>query len=355
MALYPSQILDRVGALLDNAPSTEDLAYHRLELVAAARWRRKGRPIPAALVACERAAAVSALAAGPLLERVRQAGDGPLVLIKGPDVARYYPNPTERDFSDLDLLVPDAPAMQRQLVAAGFEEVGEPALYEGIHHLRPLHWPGLPLVVEVHSSPKWIEGVRPPATAELLAAAESQPSRHDGLLVLPAAHHVLVLAAHGWAHEPLARLRDLLDIALVASAANYDDVDRLAAAWGLRRMWRATSCAIEAVVGDGPRPLSVALWGRHLEEARERTVLESHLERTCGDLWGLPRNQLPSVVTALGSDLLPRAGEGWAAKVARTRAAVTNAFVPKSQHDTMLGRKETHDGASTPEAAARVA
>jgi hypothetical protein len=355
MALYPSQMLDRVGALIDNAPSSAALAYHRVELVAAARWRRKGRPIPAELVACERAAAVSALAAGPLLERVRQATDGPLVLIKGLDVARYYPDPTERDFSDLDVLTPDAPAVQRKLVAAGFEEVGEPALYEGIHHLRPLHWPGLPLVVEVHSSPKWIEGVKPPASAELIAAAQSQPSRADGLLVLPAAHHALVLAAHGWAHEPLARLRDLLDIALVARAANYEDVDRLAAAWGLRRMWRATSCAIEAVVGDGPRPLSVALWGRHLEEARERTVLESHLERTCGDLWGLPRNHLPSVVTALGADLLPRGGEGWAAKAARTRAAVTNAFVPKSQHDRMLERKETHDAASTPEAAARVA
>ena len=355
MALYPSQILDRVGALIDNAPSTADLAYHRVELIAAARWRRKGRPVPAELVACERAAAVSALAAGRLLERVRQATDGPLILIKGPDVARYYPDAAERDFSDLDVLTQDAPGTQRQLLAAGFEEVGDPALYEGIHHLRPLHWPGLPLVVEVHSSPKWIEGVMPPDAAELIAAAESQPERPDGLLVLPAAHHALVLAAHGWAHEPLARLRDLLDIALVARAARYEELDRLAAAWGLQRMWRTTFCAIEAVVGDGPRPLSVALWGRHLEEARERTVLESHLERTCGDLWGLPRSHLPSVVTALGADLLPRAGEGWAAKVVRTRAALSDAFVPKSQHDRMLERKERHDAASTPEAARRVA
>jgi hypothetical protein len=355
MALYPSQMLDRVGALIDHAPSTADLAYHRVELIAAARWRRKGRSIPADLVACERAAAVSALAAGRLLERVRQATDGPLVLIKGPDVARYYPDPAERDFSDLDVLTRDAPATQRQLLGSGFVEVGEPALYQGIHHLRPLHWPGLPLVVEVHSSAKWIDGVVPPDTAELIAAAESQPGRPDGFLVLPPAHHALVLAAHGWAHEPLARLRDLLDIALVARAAHYEEIDRLAAAWGLQRMWRTTACAIEAVVGDGPRPLSVVLWGRHLEEARERTVVESQPERTCGDLWGLPRSHLPSVVTALGADLLPGAGEGWAAKVVRTRAALSNAFVPKSQHDRMLERKERHDAASPPEAARRVA
>ena len=355
MALYPTRVLDRVGSLLDGASATSDLEYHRVELVAAARRRREGRPIPEALVACERAAAVAALAAPALLRRVRDAATGPLVLIKGPDVARYYPDPSERDFSDLDVLAPDAAVTQGELLAAGFEEVGEPALYEHIHHLRPLHWPGLPLVIEVHSALKWIEGVEPPPTGELLAAAESQPTRPDGLLVLPAAHHALVLAAHGWAHEPLARLRDLLDIALVAGAADLDEIDELAARWGVWRMWRTTYRAIDAVVGDAPRPLSVALWGRHLVEARERTVLESHLERLCGDLWGLPRHQLIAVVTALGADLVPRAGESWTAKFARTRAAVNNAFVPKSQHDRMLEKKETYDPAAPSEAAARVA
>jgi putative nucleotidyltransferase-like protein len=355
MALYPSRVLDRVGALLDSAPRTADLEYHRLELVAAARMRREGRAVPAELVARERAAAVAALAAPALLRRVRMATTGPLVLIKGPDVARYYPDPAERDFSDLDVLAPDAVATQRRLLQVGFEEVGEPRLYEDIHHLRPLHWPGLPLVIEVHSAPKWIEGVEPPDTAELIAAAESQPPRPDGMLVLPAAHHALVLAAHGWAHEPLARLRDLLDIALVAGAADLDEVDRLAKRWGVWRMWRTTSRAIDAVVGDGPRPLSVALWGRHLVSARERTVLESHLERWCGDIWGIPRNQLLAALTAIGADMRPRSDEGWTTKVARSRAAISNAFVPKSQHDQMLERKETYDAASPSEAATRVA
>jgi hypothetical protein len=355
MALYPTRVLARVGALLDAAQSTADLEYHRVELVAAARLRREGRPVPSELVACERAAAVATLAAPALLRRVREAASGPLVLIKGPDVARYYPDPSERDFSDLDLLAPDAAAAQRQLIAAGFEEVGEPSLFVDIHHLRPLHWPGLPLVIEVHSAPKWIEGVEPPSVAELIAAARTQPARADGFLVLPAAHHALVLAAHGWAHEPLARLRDMLDIALVAGAADLAEIDRLADAWGVWRMWRTTSRAIEAVVGDAPRPLSVALWGRHLEEARERTVLESHMERWFADLWSLPRHQLVAAVTALGADLLPRAGESWTTKLARTRAALSNAFVAKSQHDRMLERKETYDTASPSEAAARVA
>jgi len=355
MALYPTRVLDRVGALLDSAPRTADLEYHRLDLVATARMRREGRAVPAELVTRERAAAVAALAAPALLHRVRKATAGPLVLIKGPDVARYYPDPAERDFSDLDVLSPDALATQRQLLRAGFQEVGEPELYEDIHHLRPLHWPGLPLVVEVHSAPKWIQGVEPPSAAELIAAAESEPVRPDGLLVLPAAHHALVLAAHGWAHEPLARLRDLLDIALVTAAADPDEVDRLAKRWGIWRMWRTTSRAIDAVVGDAPRPLSVTLWARHLESARERTVLESHLERVCGDIWGLPRNQLLAALTAIGADVRPRSDEGWTAKVARSRAALNNAFVPKSQHDQMLERKETYDAASPSEAATRVA
>jgi hypothetical protein len=188
-----------------------------------------------------------------------------------------------------------------------------------------------------------------------VAAASSEPPRADGLLLLPPAHHALLLAVHGWAHTPLARLRDLLDVALVGAAAEPDEIDELAARWGVRRMWRSTSRAIDAVLGGGMRPASVAIWARHLEQARERTVLESHLQRWLGSLWGLPTERLLSAVGALGADLLPDRGEAWPAKLARTRAAVGNAFVPKSQHDEMLQRKEEDDGTSTSDEPARVA
>ena len=355
MAHDPTELVERIGRFTDRAPSAGDLAYHRVELIAARRRREAGLAVPPQLLACERAAAVTALAAPALLARVRAATDGPLVLVKGPDAARYYPSPSLRDFRDLDLIVPDSLRTQRQLLAAGFQEVGEPALYENIHHRRPLHWPGLPLVVEIHHAPKWLERAAPPDTHELVAAAATSPPRADGLLLLPPAHHALLLAVHGWAHTPLTRLRDLLDVALVGAMAEPGEIEALAARWGVRRMWRSTSRAIDAVLGGGMRPASVAIWGRHLEHARERTVLESHLQRWLGSLWGLPTDRLLSAVGALSADLLPEHGETWPAKLARTRAAVGNAFVPKSQHDEMLQRKEEDDRASSSDEPARVA
>ena len=106
-----------------------------------------------------------------VLERVRTACDGPLVLMKGPEVAARYPDPALRGFRDVDLLAPDAPTVQRQLVAAGFEPVGVPEKYAAIHHLRPLAYPGLPLLVEVHDRPKWPARLRLPDKAELLGTA----------------------------------------------------------------------------------------------------------------------------------------------------------------------------------------
>jgi putative nucleotidyltransferase-like protein len=355
MLPLPVHLVDRVGQLADSAPSARDLEYHGIELVAARRWRFAGRSVPDRLVARERSAAVSALASPSLLGRVRAAASGPLLLVKGPDAARYYPDPGMRNFGDLDLIAPDAATTQRQLLDAGFQEAGDPALYRGIHHLRPLFWPGLPLVIEVHHSPKWPKGLTAPPANQLIASATSHSSGPDGFLTLPAAHHALVLAAHAWAHEPLARLRDLLDVALVARGADRRELDSLARAWGIRRIWLTTRTAIDSVLADGPRPLSIAVFARHLEEARERTVLESHLERTFGSLWGLPAHQLLLAAKAAGADLLPGAEESWPEKLARTRAAVNNAFVPKSQHDKMLQRKEEDDGASTPDPASRVA
>jgi hypothetical protein len=153
----------------------------------------------------------------------------------------------------------------------------------------------------------------------------------------------------------LSRLRDLLDVALVARAADPEQLSELARDWGLARMWRTTDRAAQAVLGDGVRPISIAVWARHLGEARERTVLESHLQRWLGDLWGLPGDRLVAAASAVGADLVPEPHEGWPTKLARTRVAVGNAFKPKSQHDRMLQGEEEDDHAKTAKAPARVA
>ena len=91
------------------------------------------------------------------------------------------------------------------MVEAGFEPTGDPELYVGIHHLRPLVLPGLPPVVEVHHDPKWLDGTAPP-TAELLKTAVPSATGIPGLLTLEPARHAVALAVHAWAHVPLSRL-----------------------------------------------------------------------------------------------------------------------------------------------------
>jgi Uncharacterised nucleotidyltransferase len=331
-------IFERVERLTGRSPSLADLDHHRLQLSAARCRRARDLPVSAAMVARERSAAASALAAPAILRRVRDAVDGPILLIKGPDVARYYPDPVMRPFGDLDLIVPDSTVTQRQLLDAGFEEVGDPARYEDIHHLRPVASPGLPLAVEVHHAVKWVDGLRPPTAGELLDAAVPAPVDLEGILALPPAHHAVVLAAHAWSHRPLGKVGDLLDIALVARHADAAELDRLARAWGIRRVWRVTVRAIDHLFAEGSRPLALAVWARHLAEVRERTVLEAHVESWLSALWGLPvESALAAGLEEVRRDLLPGAGEDWKSKRARVRAALSDAFVRKSQHDEALG------------------
>jgi hypothetical protein len=330
-------VFERLLALLDGAPSAHDVEHHRLQLVDASRRREAGVEVPDRMVAAERMSAAGALAAPLLLAKVRAVLDGPVLLMKGAEVARHYPDPALRSFGDLDLIVPDAARSQRQLIDAGFELAGEAWVYEGIHHLMPLQLAGLPLTVELHHAPKWIDGLEPPGVDELLELAVPAPHLGDGVLVLPPAPHALVMAAHTWGHYPLTPLRDLFDIALIAREADPDELERLADAWALRRVWRSTRRATEFLFGDGRRPASLRLWARHLADVRERTVLEAHLQRWLAGFWALPRHRaVGSLRRQIANDLRPDRDERWTAKLGRTRRAIRNAFVRKSHHDHAL-------------------
>lgn len=322
--------------LIDEA-GDGDIRSHRLEALAAARRRQTGREVPPDFLEHERLAAMAALTAPLVLQRVAEATPAPLVLIKGAEVAARYPDPGLRGFWDVDLIAEDAERVQRDLLAAGFEPVGDPKLYEDIHHLRPLQPPGLFLAVEVHSEPKWLDGRRPPAAAELLAAARPRADGPATILTLPPEQHALLLAAHSWAHEPLRRLRDLVDIALVAAETDREATRALARRWGLERLWRTTEAAADWLAGAGKMPRVQRLWARNLGTARERTVLESHLERVTSDFWargpGEALRRLPAnVLRALG----PEDAEPWSAKLRRSAIAVRNARRPRSEHEAEL-------------------
>src|SRR4051794_30526645 len=97
----------RLDALIDRAGDA-DLRSHRLEVLAAHRRRADGRHVPSAFVEQERAAALAAITAPLVLDRVAAAYGKPAVLFKGPEVAALYPAPALRSYWDLDLLVADA-------------------------------------------------------------------------------------------------------------------------------------------------------------------------------------------------------------------------------------------------------
>jgi Uncharacterised nucleotidyltransferase len=333
---------ERIDSLLEASDSPLDvLRLHRVELLEARRRQAAGLPLEPDMIADQTRVAVDEMAATPLLERVRAAWDGPLVLVKGPEVALDYGAPGLRSFGDLDLLTDDAEAAQAALIEAGFQEVFDPEIFEDIHHLRPLWWPGLPLVVELHTRANWPAGIPGPSTGELLAAAVPSRLGVDGVDTLPAAHHTLVLAAHAWAHQPLGRLGNLIDVAVTLRRTDPAEVDALARRWGCRRMWRTTHAAIRAVLEGERRSPGVALWARHLEPVRERTVFEWHVKDLLAPVWGLPPR---AAIAAVRAEVLATAGpegaESWRAKLRRVRTAFGNAGVARSAHDLVLEQRK---------------
>jgi hypothetical protein len=336
----------RVDELIDRAPGLGALRAHRIQLLAGRRWRELGREIPDDLRAEERLAALRDAIAPDLLARVRAATEQPVVLLKGPEVARRYPSPALRQFIDLDLLVPDADGLQRELLAAGFEQTEDPVwafrrpadadLFADKHHLHPLRWEGWPMRLEIHRRPSWPAWLPEAPVTELLDAAE--PTENDGILTLPAGPHVLVLAAHLWVSNPFARLRDVLDISLFLPEVNEAEVDALARAWGMSRLWETTQAVVRSALLGGPRPTAERLWARHLAEAREQTVLEVHATSWASPFWALPFRRALRVATAnAAQDLTPAADEPWGAKARRSLRALRNLRASKSRHEAELG------------------
>jgi hypothetical protein len=330
---------EAVDALIDRAPSEDDLRSHRLEVLAARRFRTLGRPIPADFAAEERFAAVALLTTPLLLERVRAAYDGPAMVLKGPEVAARYPDPALRGYGDIDLLVPDAEAAHRALLAAGFQLVGDPELYVDIHHLRPVVANGFPLTIEVHSRPKWLDPLAPPATDVLFESAQASATGVAGMLAPSPAQQALLLAVHSWAHEPLRRLRDMIDIAAVAAAADPAEIELLARAWRIERIWGTTIAAVDALLADQRTTWALRMWAQNLGRVRERTVLENHLQRWVSDFWAMPplaaARTLPRTFL---EEVGPGGGETWRDKLSRTALAVRNASRRRSHQD-----RELHD------------
>lgn len=329
-------IWERVEEVVCGTHSLDALRHHGVELIAARAWRVRGRPVPEALRVAEQIAVIRALGVPVLLKRIRAAYGGTLILMKGPEAAACYPDPALRPFGDLDFLVDDPVAAHRALMASGFVEVGDAGCYEDAHHLRPLAWPDLPLVVELHreaNRPVWLA---PLDTTELLELTRPSATGVAGLSgPVPGAHAVL-LAAHSWAHEPLRRVLDLIDIAMVLEGEDDRRLAReLAFRWGLGGVWRTTIGVADALLRRSGSVPALRIWARHLAAVRERTVFETHLTRWAGPVCGLPSTRMRAVRGAtwiFTSAARPRGDERWADAMRRTRLAIADAPRPQSEH-----------------------
>jgi hypothetical protein len=311
--------------LAASASPASVLRIHRVELLEARRRRAAGLELESDLIADETRAAVNEMAVTGLLARIAAAYDGPLLLMKGPEVAAAYGESGLRSFGDLDILTDDAPAAQAALIAAGFQEVFDPEIYEDIHHLRPLWWPGLPLVIELHMRANWPAAIPAPSTEELLAAAVPSALGVPGITTLPPEHHTLILAAHAWEHQALGRLGNLIDVAVMLRRADAATVARLAREWGCARMWRTTRRAVRAVVEGKGHSAAATLWARHLRGVRERTVFEWHVKDLLAPIWGYPVARVPGAILS----------EGRRMQLSRTWLALRNARRPRSEYNQL--------------------
>lgn len=333
--LWPAVSTMLAGATPDGARA------HALGPLEAYRRTTVGAPIPEALAMEARMAAFAMLSVRPLLERIRRGCDGPIVLMKGPEVALRYPG-SARGFIDIDLLVPEPGRAHDQLRNVGFIETGAYQRFEPRHHLRPLQWPGLPLRVEIHGRVHWPDGLDAPAADAIIGAAVPSRLGVDGMLAPADAQHALLVAAHAWAHEPLWRVRDLLDVRVLSRPSERQTIERTARAWNVRRLWHITDRVTDAVLGTRRMPPVVRPWAGHLLALRERNVLENHLRDLMSAYWALPvASALAASAHAIAYDLLPAPEEGWSDKVSRILTASRNATKPLSQHDLQLGEAAT--------------
>jgi hypothetical protein len=328
-----------VDAVIDRTSSLRDLRAHRLQLLAARRWRELGREVPSEIVEEEFRSACQFAASKALLRDAVAAYDGPLLVLKGPHTASFYPAPQLRPFSDVDVLAAEPEHAHSALLAAGFEPIGfDDDYYRGLHHLRPLLDTERGLAVEIHRHPNWFSWSDPPDRHELLATATSDVLGIPGLLGLAPEYHALVLAAHGWVELPFRRVSDLLDVAAVAACADPDAITLLSRRWQMERVWRTMIAAADAMFRGGEIPTAMRICAGNFLGVRDRTVQETHIRRLVASFWALPLPvALAEVAHAIALTALPSPSDTWSTKLARGRLALRHRSQPSSEHVELLG------------------
>jgi hypothetical protein len=298
-ALWPG-----LDCLIAAAPPTANYHAHGIGPLVAWRLREQGEPVLEALQESVRRSAYAAVTAAPLLQRIREAVSGPIIVLKGPEIAAAYPSPALRPYGDLDLLVPNLERAEAELLSAGFKCTGsEHDILPNYIHDLPLRFAHLPLAIELHRRPGWLSWMHAPSNDALFHIAVPSATGVDGVLALPPVEHTLFLAVHSWRHGPYHSLLHLIDIALMREQTDPGALAHTAQAWGLQNLWNRTTATIDRLFYDGtekPDPLD-ALWSRHLNQIRPRTRWEYYLATRTN---GLAAPTLPARISAVTRDIL---------------------------------------------------
>lgn len=345
------KLWEDVDLLLERL-TPELAAEHGLGPLAARRLRRAGDEVPDRLLREERAGRTASLIAPALLKRAREAYDGPLLLLKGPELTARYPDAARR-FGDLDLVAGDAEEAQAALLAAGFRLEDRPRWpprgYDDVHrphyHLHPLEWPGLALRIEVHKHVKWPEDLRPPPNEELFEAAAPSTVGVEGLLAPHPHHHGVLLVSHAWGEIPMQKLRQLVDVLAFVDDHERGELGRLAARWNIERGWRSTLAVADWLVLGEPEPRLVGVWARYLRELREPNVLELHVQEWLSPFWlTTPRAAGRKAFRAVLRDLRPEPDQTWGGKLRQTIRALTHPRSSTSEHYLRSGYRRSTTG-----------
>jgi hypothetical protein len=257
--------------VIDRCPNVAALRYHGLAAIAAVHRRATSDEHLAEVDADLAQNAAAGLQGLEAVRAVREVVDGPLLLMKGLDVARLYPDPSLRRLRDVDMLVSDPDGTQWRLICAGFRETRGPGVEVDsrdrlLHQLCPLQAPGLWIPVEIHRTPHWPFWCRPPSYEELIGDAEPSTVALDDVVTPRLEHHALIVLAHAWAGQPFEQFAQLLDVAVLLEKCDARDVVGVARRWRLERALDVARATIDCLLHNlGRVPFVTRHFAAHLE------------------------------------------------------------------------------------------
>jgi hypothetical protein len=168
----------------------------------------------------------------------------------------------------------------------------------------PVAFPDLPLIIELHSAPKWPAWSAGPSAEELFAAGVPSRVGPPGVLAPGPAEHAVLLAAHSWAHRPLARVLDFVDILVLLAEVEAAEASEIAHRWKVRRLWDTTLAAAHALFSGDQPPWTLRTWARNTLEVRRPTRSEELLERLLSPFAAQPPGRALRVAGAAAGEML---------------------------------------------------